>query len=194
MTDPSEQPRRRRRQQPQPDVPTQGSAARGAILVVVALVIGILLLRDEDSATTQVAVGADTSADVDQGAADGGTTDGGSDATVDSTSTTTAATRPPSEVKVLVANGSGVDGAAGGATDTLEALGYVTATPANAERVPSTVVYFTSGFEAEAVALAEAIGADPSAVTEMPAVAPVDDLQLANILVVLGPELASGGA
>jgi len=190
LTDPSEQPRRRRRQ-PQPEVPTQGSAARGAILVVVALVIGILLLRDEDSATTQVAVGSDTSADVDEGADDEATDDGG-DTTATSTTTTSAATRPPSEVKVLVANGSGVDGAAGGATDTLEALGYVTATPANAERVPSTIVYFTSGFEAEAAALAEALGADASAVTEMPAVAPVDDLQLSNILVVLGPELASG--
>jgi hypothetical protein len=188
LTEPSEQPRRRRRPPQPPAPPAQGSVARGAVLVAIALVIGVLLLRDEDSATTQVAVGSDTPSDVDRGAGD--QPDDDDDAT--STTTTTAAPRAPSEVKVLVANGSGVNGAAGGATDTLEALGYVTAAPANAERVPSTIVYFTSGFEAEAAALAEAIGAPQTAVTEMPAVAPVDDLQLSNILVVLGPELAGG--
>lgn len=152
--------------------------------MVIAVVIGILLLRDDDSATTQVAVGSDTAADVDGG--------DGDDADATSTTTTTAAPRPPSEVKVLVANGSDTDGAAGGATDALEALGYVTGTPTNAERVQSTVVYHTTGFEAEAEALATAIGAPAGSVTEMPAVAPVDDLQLANVLVVLGPDLASG--
>jgi hypothetical protein len=187
MSEQSEQPRRRRRQ-PQPAAPAaQGSVARGVVLVAVALVIGVLLLRDDDSATTQVAVGSDTAGEVDN------------DPSVDdaeepdvTTTTTTEAPRDPAEVKVLVANGSGVNGAAGGATDALEALGYVTGTPANAERVPSTVVYFTTGFQAEAEALAAAIGASPDSVTPMPAVAPVDDLQLANVLVHLGPDLAAG--
>lgn len=188
MSEQSEQPRRRRRQ-PQPANPpaTQGSVARGAILVAVAVVIGVLLLRDDDSATTQVAVGSDTAAEVE----DTGDDAPAEDADV-TTTTTTEAPRPAAEVKVLVANGSGVDGAAGGTTDALEALGYVTGTPANAERVPATVVYFTTGFEAEAAALAAAIGAPEDAVTPMPAVAPVDDLQLANVLVHLGPDLAAG--
>lgn len=187
MSEQSEQPRRRRRQPPPAAPVTQGSVARGAILVAVAVVIGVLLLRDDDSATTQVAVGSDTAGQVDDA-------DGGSDAddTTVSSTTTTEAARPPAEVKVLVANGSGVNGAAGGATDALEALGYVTGTPANAERVPATVVYFTTGFEAEAEALAAAIGAPDGSVTPMPAVAPVDDLQLANVLVHLGPDLAAG--
>ena len=135
-----------------------------------------------------VAVGTDGGSEVDDAP------DGGDDAgdTATSTTTTTAAPRPPSEVKVLVANGSGTNGAAGGATDALEALGYVTGTPANAERVPATVVYYTDGYQVEAEALAEAIGAAPTTVTPMPAVAPVDDLQLANILVVIGPDLATG--
>jgi hypothetical protein len=185
MSEPTDQPRRRRRPAQPPSPPGQGSVAKGAVLVVVALVIGIFLLRDDDSGSTQVAVGTDrtgqpspdTSAEEDP------------DAT---TSSTTAAPRPPSEVKVLVGNGSGVNGAAGGATDALEALGYVTGTPANAERVPETVIYFTDGYEAEAGALAEAMGAPPTSVTPMPAVAPVDDLQLANLLVILGPDLVTG--
>ena len=188
MSEQSEQPRRRRRQPPAKAPAAQGSVVRGAILVVVAVVIGVLLLRDDDVATTQVAVGSDTAGQVDD-------TDGGDDGDADpdaTTTTTTEAPRPAAEVKVLVANGSGVNGAAGGATDALEALGYVTGTPANAERVPSTVVYYTTGFEAEAEALAAAIGAPEDSVTPMPAVAPVDDLQLANVLVHLGPDLAAG--
>lgn len=188
MSDQSEQPRRRRRQ-PQPPTPSgHGSVARGAILVAIAVVIGVLLLRDDDSATTQVAVGSDTAADVDPGSVDEG--DEADDAET-TTTTTTEPPRDPSEVKVLVANGSGVNGAAGGTTDALEALGYVTATPTNAERVPNTIVYYTTGFEAEAQALAAAIGAPPESVTPMPAVAPVDDLQLANVLVHLGPDLVA---
>lgn len=183
MSEQSEQPRRRRRQPQPPSPPGQGSVARGAILVAVAVVVGVLLLRDDSSTTAQVAVGSDRAGDIDSGRVQ---PDEDPDAT---TTTTTAPPRDPAEVKVLVANGSGVNGAAGGTTDALEALGYVTGTPANAERVPATIVYFTTGFEAEADALAAAIGATPESVTPMPAVAPVDDLQLANVLVHLGPDL-----
>lgn len=183
MTDPSGQPRRRRRQ-PQPPPPPQGSVARGAVLVLIAVVIGIFLLRDEDSSATQVAVGTDTPA----------TTVDSGDGTATTSSTTTVAARPPSQVKVLVANGSSVNGAAGTQTDELEALGYVTATPTNAaERVPASIVYYTAGFEPEARQLAETLGLGEAAVKMLPAVAPVDDLQLANVLLVIGPELASGG-
>lgn len=188
MSEQSEQPRRRRRQPPPKTPAAQGSVVRGAILVAVAVVIGVLLLRDDDAATTQVAVGSDTAGQVDD--ADGDQSDGEDpDAT---TTTTTEAPRPAAEVKVLVANGSSVNGAAGGTTDALEALGYVTGTPANAERVPATIVYYTTGFQAEAEALSAAIGAPEDAVTPMPAVAPVDDLQLANVLVHLGPDLVAG--
>lgn len=184
MSDQSEQPRRRRRQPPPTNAaPGQGSVVRGAILVAVAVVIGVLLLRDDDPATTQVAVGSDTAGEIEDG-----TVEPDTDPEV-TTTTTTAAPRDAAEVKVLVANGSGTDGAAGGTTDALGALGYVTATPTNADRVEATIVYFTTGFQAEAEALAAAIGAAPESVTAMPAVAPVDDLQLANVLVHLGPDL-----
>ena len=162
-----EEPRRRRRPAQPPAQPRQGSVGRGVVLVVVAVVIGLLLLADDDDARTQVAVGT-------EGAGQSESGDGAGDdaSTASSTTTTTAALREPSEVKVLVANGSGVNGAAGSTTEELEALGYVTGTPADAEqRVPSTVVYFTEGYQREAGALAEAIGAPATAVTPMPAVA-----------------------
>jgi len=189
MSEQGESPPRRRRRASQPAAPSgQGSVVRGVVLVAVAVVIGLLLLRDDDSRGTQVAVGTEGGSEVDEGAEPVDE----EETTASSTTTTTAAPRPPSEVKVLVANGSGTNGAAGGTTDALEALGYVTATPTNAERVPSTIVYFTEGYEAEARSLAEAIGAPDAGVTPMPAVAPVDDLQLANVLVVIGPDLVTG--
>lgn len=165
-----------------------GSAARGAALVIVALVIGFLLLRDDDVGDSQLAVGTQDP-DTEQA-----TDEGGRDQSPTTDPTTTAdVTRPPSEVKALVANGSGVNGAAGAATDALESLGYVTGTPTDAaERVPETVVYFVDGYQKEAEALAEAIGASASSVAPIPPVAPVADLQLANVLVVLGPDLATG--
>ena len=181
VSEESERPRRRRRQPPPPPEP-QGSPVKGAILVVVAVVIGLLLRRDDSSSTAQVAVGAeDDPAVVDE-----------SD-TTSSTTSTTAAPRPPADVKVLVANGSGVNGAAGAQTTELEALGYVTASPTDAERVTATVVYFTDTYQPEAEALATAIGADPAAVAPLPTPAPVGDTQLSNLIVVLGPDLATSG-
>lgn len=182
MSDQPDQPRRRRRQAPATP-PPQGSVAKGAVLVVVALLIGFALLQDDDSGSAQVAVGAedDPARPEDEGTDESTTT------------STTAAPRPPEEVKVLVANGSDVNGAAGAQTDALEALGYVTADPANAEKVPSTVVYYTVGFQAEAEALAEAIGAGPDSVNQLPTPAPVPDMQLSNVLVVVGPDLATAG-
>ena len=185
MSDQPEAPRRRRRQPPKAP-PAQGSPAKGVILVVVAVLIGFALLQDQDSSTAEVAVGAadDPAETVDDEAED----DGAAEAT-----TTTVAARPPSEVKVLVANGSEVNGAAGAQSDALEALGYVTANPANAELVPATVVYFTPGYQAEADELAAAIDADPGAVNPLPTPAPVADMQLSNVLLVVGPDLATAG-
>lgn len=155
---------------------------KGAILVAVAVVIGLVLLRDDGSSTAQVAVGAEDnpaeSADPDS---------------TSSTTSTTAALRAPADVKVLVANGSGVNGAAGTKTTELEALGYVTANPTDAERVTATVIYFTDTYQPEAEALAAAMGADVAAVTALPTPAPVGDTQLSNVIVVLGPDLATSG-
>lgn len=185
MSDPSEAPRRRRRQPAPPAPPAQGSVVKGAILVVVAVVIGLALLRDDSSTATKISVGAESP--VTQPG------DDGDPSSASSTSSTTVAVRAPSEVKVLVANGSDVNGAAGVQTNALKALGYVTANPGNAARVPATVVYFTTGYEGEAAALAAAIGAPATAVQALPTPAPVDDMALSNVLVVLGPDLAKAG-
>ena len=187
MSDQPDPPRRRRREAQEPAPAAQGSPARGVILVVAAVLIGFALLQDQDSSTAQVAVGADqeTATTADDDVAD--------DGDVAESTTTTEAPLPPSDVTVLVANGSEVDGAAGAQSNALEALGYVTADPTNAENVPNTVVYYTPGFQAEAEELAAQIGVDPASVAALPTPAPVPDMQLANILVVLGPDTATAG-
>jgi hypothetical protein len=152
------------------------SPVRGTILVVVAVVLGLVLIRN----------GVDTEVSAN---GDGG---GNTTATTgDGTTTTTAALRPPAQVKVLVANGSGVNGAASKVTTTLQGQAYVTGNPTDAlQRVTATAVYFTPGYEREAQAVATAIGGTAAIAQALPAQLPVADMQQANVLVVLGPDLA----
>src|SRR5690606_27904239 len=74
---------------------------------------------------------------------------------VDSTPDTTATLREPGDVAVLVANGSGVTGAASRTADQLRADGYDVINTANAlSQVTDTEIHYAEGFEAEAQALA----------------------------------------
>lgn len=161
------------------------------MLIAVAVVLGFVLLAysfpdgdDTVAASTDGSIPADDSA---------------TDTTADSTAATTTTagsgdSRPPAEVTVLVANGSGVAGAAGEFTDTLNADGYVTSEPANADRkdYTTTVVYYVGEEQAEAAEVATSLGLDPAAVEPMPDPPPTDDGDLRNstVLVVLGTDQA----
>lgn len=165
-----------RRRPPEPT----GSPMRGAVLIAIAVVLGLVLLRN----------GVDTS---DVTAAGSGSTRR-TTTTLDpdaETTTTTVPLRPPAEVKVLIANGSGIDGAGRRAADALNGLGYITLEPGNAERVETTIVYYLPGYENEADALAAALGSPPlatvAALPPTPPIAPAD----ANLVVVLGPDKAT---
>lgn len=190
MTEPAEAPRRRRRTTPASPPPPAGSVARGLALVVVAFLVGVVLLRDDDGVAAVGQVGASSVAGVpDPGGPD---PDPETSTTV---ATTTVPVRAQSEVEVLVANGSGVSGAAKSLTDQAIALGYLTGEPTNAPgRVPSTTIYYIPGYVAEAQRLATELSPTaPPAITPMPTEAPVDELAGAHLLVVLGPDLASAG-
>ena len=167
---------------------------RGIALIAVAVVIGFVLLSsglDDDG--VDVAAG-DRDTTTTTAADDGtGTTAGGG-----TTATTSAVPKPPNEVRVLVANGSGVQGAAGTLNEQLKAKGYIGLDPKNAAKtVPATIVYFAEGFQREAAAVAQAIGADPTTVQALPNPPPIEDpaqFQDANVLIVLGPDLARPSA
>ena len=162
--------------------------ARGAALVVVAIVIGLFLLRnglDTSEAVTNQG-GKPSSSD--------GASDGATDSSDETTTTAAPAARPPAEVPTIVLNGSGVTGAAAGYSAALAAAGYPLTEPdganADGENVATTVVFFAPGFAVEAAAVATAIGAPTLAPTALPTVPP-GQIAGASVVVVLGTDLGS---
>jgi hypothetical protein len=165
-----------------PAGPTRGSSPmRGVVLVAVAVVLGFFVLRAiEDTG------GGPTPEEI-EAAAD---TTSSSDDAADSTDTTAApAARPTAEVVVLVANASGVQGAAAAQSEAIARGGYQVLPAANApSEVEATQVMATAGYEADAAALAAAIGAGPDSVVAMPDPPPLD-VTGAHVVVMLGPDL-----
>jgi hypothetical protein len=159
------------------------------VLVAAAVVLGLFLLRAlEDSGSSD-----DATAQTGTTAAGGETSDT-TTAEGDDTTTTEAPLRQPAEIVVRVANASGVERAAGARTDQLTAEGYQTVEPTNGpegQQLDATQVLFVDGFEGEAGALAEVMGAPADGVTAMPAQPPIDPGG-AQIVVLLGTDLAGG--
>lgn len=156
--------------------PTANTAIRGIVLVAVAAILGVILLNS----------GLDNEFSASAGAGD----DGAAAATT--TTTSTVALRPPSSLVVLVANGTRTAGAASAYTDALGNLGYSTLEPVTANSTfEGSIVYFAPGFRAEAERMAIEVGVPAVSVQPLPVTPPVEDLASANILLVIGPELAS---
>ena len=102
-----------------PAEPT-ANPARGAVLVVVAVVLGLFLLRT--GLDTSEAVSSDPGDRTDSAdAGDGG--DEGTDGGDGTTSSTAPEARDPGEVPTVVLNDSGVAGAAGKYSEALAAAG-----------------------------------------------------------------------
>lgn len=203
---------------------TGGAAARGAMLIALALVIGLVLmafaLDDQGSEiTSSDSTPSDNDSDiVADGDADDDATDSDETVTTDDdgavvvtepTTDTTAApatippfepgeVRPPSEVNVLVANGTGGKGIAGSLADKLIADGYI-AKAANAPSTAAGVIYYRQGYADDARAVATILGAPPDILTPAPgdgtiavAAEAVADGRLsdANVIVIVGADNA----
>ncbi len=160
------------------------SAARGALLIGVAVVIGIVLLQVVDN---------DTTGPIGDGGSNGGAVvDNSSTSTLPQESTTTTiatggGARQPAEISVQVLNGSGVSGAAASMTEQLQAAGYVVLTPTDTSSATGTTVYCTGGLDREASALAVAVGGDPPPSAEaLPEPPPSGTDSTTNCVVVLG--------
>ena len=192
---------------------------RALLLIVVAVLLGAALLwkglddgtdlvSDQPVPTTTAPTGDGTPDDgsgdgtPDDGSGDGTPDDGTGDGTTDDgtggTTTSTlfpTITEPPSEVQVLVANGSGTARAAGSVTELLVPKGYATLAPANAQPTDSTMIFFRPGMVAEARAVMELLAPDsPDLLAQIPptglAVAEnaLDRLESADIVVILGAD------
>jgi LytR cell envelope-related transcriptional attenuator len=131
------------------------SALRGATLIGLAVIVGIVLLQVVDNGSS--------------GPAKAGGAKAGATSTTKAASNTTAAptttaapggaVKPPAQIRVLVLNGSGVTGAAKTKTNQLRALGYNTLTPTDTPARTGDVAECKAGFEREAQTLAKAAGA-----------------------------------
>lgn len=167
------------------------AAARGGVLIAIAIIIGFALLAwgfdgGDDDATAgggstqddQTDTGdngdGDTTTTVPDDSGDGDSTtavpdDGtGDNGDGDTTTTTPAELDDPSSIRVAVLNGTDVGGLAGLRRDTLVALNYV-ATAGNAAGRPDITdskVYFVTGFADEAAVVAEALSG-PASVLEL---------------------------
>jgi hypothetical protein len=165
-----------------------GAMARGVALVVAAVLIGVVLLNQtDDPGVTAVATSGTTTTTSTTAAPVKG-------ATTTTTSTAPKAARNPSEVTVMVANGSGVTGAARTVSTKVAAANYLTAPPADAATVAAaSTVYFLPGYELDAKAVAALFKPVPKT-APMPATPPVKagGLGAAQVLVVIAVDLAKG--
>ena len=174
------------------------TGARGAVLLAIAVVLGIVLLNAFDRVPSSVDVdsidGLSTSTTKAAGPA------------VTAAPVVTSTTRParaPGDVTVLVANGTDVRGLAGLTANALKGIGYNTLSPSDTSRaVDVTKVQFSPGYDVEARAVAATLGVAPTAVeAASPGNAPpVADTLGANLVVILGADIprttttAAGGA
>jgi len=177
------------------------AALRGALLVAVAVIIGALLIwrgHQDDNDTTGLSTGGNSTT-----RATTSTLKPGATSTRPGTATSTpgptnpiGVTRQAGTVKVLAANGSGVDGFAGQVHQKLVTGGYASLGAENAKPGQATsVIYYRDGYQEDARAMAVFLGADQNIVQAAPASladkleqAVQNKAQGANIVVILGAD------
>jgi hypothetical protein len=171
-------------------------AGRAGLLIGVAVLIGVLLLHrgGGPSGTGVPVVVGDTTTLPSTSVSSGpvGTT---GTTTKSSPTSATSQVRAPQDIKVLVANGTTTAGLAGRISNLVHTKGYITLASTNSTQKPAgTVIYFQPSYSADAAALAAKFNLPATAVQAMPSPPPVANLNGANILVVVGPDLANAGS
>jgi hypothetical protein len=157
--------------------------ARGALLIGIAVLVGLLLLQKMDSGKT---------------AASRIRTITPTTLTPTTAPPLTTTTRPAAAVKVMVANGTTTNGIASTAQRLIAQAGYNALGPADGTAAAkaarrNTIVYYAPGFDTEARRIAALLGMTPAPpVAPLPTTAlPVTDLKGANVLVLVGPDYAA---
>ena len=176
-----------------PGLPTaSGATARGAALVVVAVILGVVLLGkgfETGFLPTSSETPSEQAADDDDEEAE----PTGGEVTTTATTAVTTETRVPAEVRVIVLNGGGPSGSAGTSSTALAAAGFTTLDAADTDDVTATVVYAMPGFEADAAAVAQTLNI-PAPPQAMPATPPTGTpAGEVDVVVVLGPDFTPVG-
>ena len=183
-------------------------AGKGVLLIIAVVTVGIIVLNqgfDKDNSATPTPVPStqepqDTE-EQNQEIEEETTTpseaaseeNSGGEGNEGSQPTSTSVLHPPAEVRVLVANGTDVTGAAGATLDTLVAnAGYNGVGAVNdlgEEVLLETFIYYAQGYDLDAQNVRLIINADSSNVLPLPEALPIDDLSDANVLVHVGADL-----
>jgi len=186
------------------------AAPRALLLIAVAVILGLVLLWKGLDTTPGITVSPEATDDgsaesvgmVEEGPADLPMADEPVATTTSAptiTTTTTAVpapTRPPNQVRVLVANGSGIPRGAATVTDVLSPAGYTTLPPANATPTDTSGIYYRSGYSGDARAVMDIVApGNPDLILPLPAGgldvpdATLDRVANANVVVILGADL-----
>lgn len=166
------------------------NAGRGAVLIAIAVVVGFLLLHDADTGSGSGAVIVNTPR----------TTPPSSPSSLGTVpASTTAALHANNAVKILVVNATRTAGAASRVAKPFKDSGYNVLRPVDATEAAKTstkasaVYYVTADFQREAKAIQQALGLPPTPVQMVPTPPPTTDLLGANVVIVVGPDLAGAG-
>ena len=165
-----------------------GSAGlRGLALIIVAVVIGVVLLNRAGNVGTGLKAANSTSPTTARHGHGVTTT------SVVGPTTTTLLVRPPQDIRTLVANSTSVLNQAARYTGVAKGFGYNTlpAVDSTKRNLQTSIVYYEPGYNAEAAVLATKLGLPKSSVLPMPATPPVVYLNSANLLVIVGLDLAN---
>jgi hypothetical protein len=182
---------------PKPTAPTMVSAnpqalARGAVILVVLFAVGALILGNTGGSTNTIAASTDDSTQQqndDNSSTPSGSTD--TPATGGTTTVTTLPLRAPASIRILAANGTSTKGIGRRAQNVLANSGYNVLVAVDAKPTPTSAVYYTTGYEKEAIVVQTLFGFLPESVLPLPAAVPLKkptDLMDASILVVVGTD------
>ena len=191
--------------------PSNAAAApRALLLIAVAVILGLVLLWKGLDTTPGIVVSPEVADDgsaesvgiAEEGPADLPMADEPVATTtqVPTTTTTTTAvpapTRPPNQVRVLVANGSGVPRGASTVTGALSPAGYTTLPPANATPTDASGIYYRSGYSGDARAVMDIVApGNPDLLLPLPPGGldvpdnALDRVADANVVIILGADL-----
>tara|TARA_Y100001970_G_scaffold26195_1_gene31440 strand:- start:7441 stop:8019 length:579 start_codon:yes stop_codon:yes gene_type:complete len=183
-------------------------AGKGVLLIIAVITVGIIVLNqgfDKDTSATSASVPStqepqdteEQNQEIEEETATPSEAvseeNSGGEGNEGSQPTSTSVLHPPAEVRVLVANGTDVTGAAGATLDTLVAnAGYNGVGAVNdlgEEVLLETFIYYAQGYDLDAQNVRLIINADSSNVLPLPETLPIDDLSDANVLVHVGADL-----
>ena len=183
-------------------------AGKGVLLIIAVVTVGIIVLNqgfDKDTSASSVSVPStqenqeteeqnqeieEETVTPSEAVSEENT---GGEGNEGSQPTSTSVLHPPAEVRVLVANGTDVTGAAGATLDTLVAnAGYNGVGAVNdlgEEVLLETFIYYAQGYDLDAQNVRLIINAESNNVLPLPETLPIDDLSDANVLVHVGADL-----